>query len=403
MLFWFASLLVVSAVAQDAPPPVFDLHGADGAAGSGFVEQLQDDWSIQLGGAKPILLKGQDLVSLRRSKMPLPSYPHAEHVVFANGDRLAGNMMRLSNERLTFMAQFGKGPTQLTLPLTALAILWLAAPDGTLDTESLRRQWLAGRRTRDLIVLRNRDQIEGTLTDLEIDVIRVRGPDRKEIRLERGRVAAIVLSNDLARTLRPRGAYARAMLANGTRLSFASARIESPSQLLTGKTLFGSAVEVALDQLVALDLHQGRAVYLADLKPKLFEHTAYLGVSWPLVRDGSVAGHEMRLAGSTFDKGIGLHSESRVAYDLAGGYQWLEALVGLDDRTGRNGNVAIEVLVDDKPRDIGFKELAGLEPPRPIRVDVKGARTLTLIVRFGLRGDVQDHVDWADARLIKNK
>ena len=38
---------------------------------------------------------------------------------------------------------------------------------------------------------------------------------------------------------------------------------------------------------------------------------------------------------------------------------------------------------------------------RLVRVSVAGARELTLVVKFGGRGDVQGHVDWADAKLIK--
>jgi hypothetical protein len=58
--------------------------------------------------------------------------------------------------------------------------------------------------------------------------------------------------------------------------------------------------------------------------------------------------------------------------------------------------------VDGKPQDLGgageAPEAAG---PRPIRVNVAGARELTLIATFGRRGDVDGHVNWADARLIR--
>ena len=39
--------------------------------------------------------------------------------------------------------------------------------------------------------------------------------------------------------------------------------------------------------------------------------------------------------------------------------------------------------------------------PLPVRVDVTGAKELTLAVEFGQGGDVEDHVNWADARLIR--
>jgi hypothetical protein len=157
-----------------------------------------------------------------------------------------------------------------------------------------------------------------------------------------------------------------------------------------------------LSQIVALDLRQGCAVYLSDLKPGRYEHTSYLGVRWPYVLDGSVAGNELRLGGSTYDKGIGMHSQSRLTFDLGGGYQWFEAWVGLDDRTGRKGSVQVQVLVDGKSQNLGAaNELTGQDTPLPIRVSVAGARQLTLVVLFGRNGDVQDHVDWADAQLIR--
>jgi hypothetical protein len=58
--------------------------------------------------------------------------------------------------------------------------------------------------------------------------------------------------------------------------------------------------------------------------------------------------------------------------------------------------------VDGKPQDLGGdRELNAVNGPRHVRVDVTGARTLALLVNFGEGGDVHDHVNWADARLIK--
>ena len=90
------------------------------------------------------------------------------------------------------------------------------------------------------------------------------------------------------------------------------------------------------------------------------------------------------------------------AVGLAWGYQRFEALVGLDDQTGQGGSVRIKVLVDGKPQELGWdKELTSRDQPLPIRVGVAGAKELTLVVEFGERGSVNDHVNWADARLVK--
>jgi hypothetical protein len=123
------------------------------------------------------------------------------------------------------------------------------------------------------------------------------------------------------------------------------------------------------------------------------------------VADGSVAGRDLRLGGSTYDKGLGMHSESRLTYTLDGGYRRFEAVVGLDEQTGRGGRVRIQVLVDGRPQALGWdKELTLADGPRAVRVDLTGARELTLVVAFrnGGRGpDAQDHVNWGDARLIR--
>jgi hypothetical protein len=78
-----------------------------------------------------------------------------------------------------------------------------------------------------------------------------------------------------------------------------------------------------------------------------------------------------------------------------------EAVVGLDQQTGRSGNVQIQVLADGKPLLDPPPELAGTDAAKPLRLSLPpGVRELTLAVEFGRGGDVQDHADWGDARII---
>jgi hypothetical protein len=236
------------------------------------------------------------------------------------------------------------------------------------------------------------------------------GMDEKNVRLEidkrtidvrPDRIAAIALNTELASRRQPKVPYARLVLANGGRLCLASA--SSDGKKLTGKTLLGAAIQVKLEDVVTLTIHQGRAVYLSDLKPSKVEQTPYLDVAAPPVRDGSVKGHDLRLAGGTYDKGLGMHSACRMTYDLAGAYKRFEAVVGLDDATGREGIARVQILVDGKPQKLGLEdELTHRRGPRTVRVDVTKAKQLTLVVEFAARGDVQADVNWVDARLIKN-
>jgi hypothetical protein len=285
------------------------------------------------------------------------------------------------------------------LPLPAVALIWFAAPEGAGDAEMLRRKLIAEKRARDLVLLRNGDVLEGVLDSLDEQKVRVE-VDKKTATVSIDRVAAIALNTELAAPLRPRGVHARAVLADGARLSLASA--ECDGETLTGTTLNGARVRLPVEQLVSLDFFQGCAVYLSDLTPAKYEHTPYLDVTWPLVADGSVTRRALRLGGSVYDKGLGLHSACRVTYRLDGNYRRFEALVGLDSETGKKGSARVGVLVDGKPRDLGIKDdLTIRTAPLPVRIDVTGAKELTLVVEFGRRGDAGDHVNWAEARLIK--
>jgi hypothetical protein len=73
----------------------------------------------------------------------------------------------------------------------------------------------------------------------------------------------------------------------------------------------------------------------------------------------------------------------------------------MDAQTGRGGRANIRVLLDGKPVDIGSGEIGSNSPSRDLNVSLGEARELTLVVEFGAGGDVCDHVNWAEARVVK--
>jgi hypothetical protein len=365
---------------------------------------------VRLGGDRPILLPGDEVVSLRRQGGKLPPQPLGEQAVLSNGDRVpldpaAG--LRLGDEVLSARPleplRAAAGDV-LRLPLSRLAVLWLFAPRGADDTAMFLRGLAQGERSRDQVLLRNGDLIEGTVVSLDrAGGCKVR-VGNKVVETPCARVAAVAFSTELLARARPKGVFGHLVLANGCRLSLVSAAVDAERGRLTGKTVFGATVEVALGDVVALDLRQGRAVYLSDLTPSEYVHTPFLAVSWPFVRDGSAAGRAMLLPGGTYDKGLGMHADSRITYALNRRYDWFEAAVGLDRETGMRGRVRVEVLVDGKAQVVGpDREITAADAPLVLRIRVRGASQLTLAVRGGRFGDVQAHVNWADARLITSK
>jgi hypothetical protein len=376
------------------------VHTVGGLAATGPLEQLGDGWSVDVGGAKPGAVKAGDLISLRRVRTLLPPFPRQDFILFANGDRLPADVRLLHEEKLQVSGRLGGPPQDLFLPQSSLSLIWWAVPDGQDRVTFLRR--LAGaRRRHDTLYLRNGDSVEGTLGELDPTHVQLETAAGKKLRLERDKVAVLALSTELVRSLRPRTPYARLILANGARLSLESALLQE--RTLIGKTLFDTTVQISLDELLALNVYQGKAVYLSDRKPRRYEYSPFFGVNWPYRADASVSGRDLCLAGSTYDKGLGLHSGSRLTYDLKDGYQWFEAQVGLDDETGKLGSVRVDVLVDGKPQMAGgARELTRKTGVRHLRIPVTGARELTLVVDVGSSfPDVQGQVDWADARLLR--
>jgi len=398
-LFVLLCILTPTAIAAEDRPPNFEARTADGKSPAGELLKLGDKWDLRLGGANPADIAAGELVVLRRVAKDLPNRPAGSHLVFTNGDCVSIHRVKLEGERVVFQLN-DEGRTEWKAPLSALSVVWLTPPADLAERDKLRRRWAAEKRTRDVVHLRNGDTVEGILTSLDDSAVQL-DVDKKKVRLILENVAAVTLSTELASVPKPKGPFGRVILADGARLSLAKSACDD-GKTLTATTLYNTTVRIPLADVIALYIFQGNAVYLSDLKPSKFDWKPFGNLDWPPVADGSVSGRDLRLAGSAYDKGMGLHAESRLTYDLAGNYRWFEALVGLEELgDGKTGSARIKVLVDGKPRPLDLEELSDKTKPLPIRLDVKGAKELTLVVEFGKRGDVLARVNWIDARLLK--
>ena len=400
-IVWTLGALLASAGAvraDDAPVPVFAVRTADGKTIEGRLRELGPDWSVRLG-EDSAHMDGADVLSVRRISRPLPARSVETQLLLAGGDCVPVDRPILIGERIHFHSPHLADGKDASAPLSSVMVIWFAGT-ATERSERLRRRLAVETRKRDVVLLRNGDVLEGVLTALDEKTIAIE-VDKKPVAVDVSRTAAIALSSDLTETPRPKSVYGRVILdANGARLSLASARC-ADGATLTGTTLFGAALSVPLTKVAALDLFQGKAVYLSDLKPSRYVYLPYLDDRWEYARDGSAAGLDLRVAGSTYDKGVGLHSHSRLSYAVPKDCRRFEAMVGLDDRTGRRGSVRIRVLADGKPLNIGGeRELSAVGGPLSIGVDLAGVKELTLEVDFGRSGPVGDHVDWVDACFV---
>jgi hypothetical protein len=396
----FVCLIIATAApaAEDASV-LFEARTAEGKLPAGTLLKMDEKWAIGLGGAHPATVEDGELLVLRRTNRELPDRPAGMQVVFTNGDCVGVHEAKLEGERV--LCRLGdKNRTEFKATLSTLSLIWLAPPSEPAERDKLRRRWAAEKRARDVVRLRNGDSVEGILTGLDEAAFQIE-VDKKKVRLDLEKIAAVALSSELASAPKPKGVFGRLILADGARISLSKCEYTG-GKTLSATTLYNATLHILLDEVLALYIFQGKAVYLSDLKPVKFEWKPFGNLDWPPVADGSVSGRDLRLGGSTYDKGMGLHADSRLTYDLAGKFRRFEALVGLEEcEDGRSGTARIKVLVDGKPRPLDVEELTGKSKPLPISLDVKEAKELTLVVEFGRRGDVLARVNWIDARLIK--
>jgi len=394
-------LLLLPLLFGAEPAPEFRVYSTVKEPAVGAIQKMEKDRTVQLRSNDELSIPGVELVSLRQTHATLPATPSGAHVVFANGDKLPGRVTTISNGKVNFRMQVAADSTaanesaDLAIPLSALAVIWLVPPPESLPPAVAKL--LQERRRQDVVLMNNGDWRQGTVDSASKDG-KLRLKEKNAIQeIDVIHVTAIALNTDLARTLKPRGAYPRVVLRNGCRLSLLSAT--GDDRVLAGRTLFAADISLPWREIAAFDVLQGPAAYLSDLKPKSYSHTPFLGVAWPYMNDRSVSGGELRLGGNSYDKGVGLHSECRISYALDGAFRRFESIVGLDDHGGRGGNVRIRVFVDGQEKAGG--ELNSGGQPRALAIDLTQAKDLTLVVEFGSGGDVCDHVNWADARLIK--
>lgn len=114
-------------------------------------------------------------------------------------------------------------------------------------------------------------------------------------------------------------------------------------------------------------------------------------------RDANLKGSSLRIAGETFDQGVGTHSFSRIFVHLGGKADRFKASVGMDDSAGGEGSVEFRIVGDGNVLWLSGVMRKG-EVAKPVDIDVSRVDYLTLEVTDGGDGIHGDAADWADAR-----
>jgi NPCBM/NEW2 domain len=347
-------------------------------------------------------------IELRREGQTLPALLNRNFALLTNGDRIplepAASVLLQDGRLLLRCAKTLPGAPEKAVSLYAphVAVLFWSLPDGIDDADSLIAKIQREVRKRDVIYLKNGDRIEGTIAAMTDKTGCVSVNEGRNTATPWANIAGIAWNTDRQARLRTKKSYFRVVLDGGARVNFLDLRFDEKTLRWLGTTQFGTSLDMPESAVLAIDERQGQAVDLSDLTYTRYEHRPYLGASWPLVLDAGVTGHPLSLAGNAFEKGLGTHASCSVSYKLEAQYQRFDSIVGIDPERAPRGRARIALEIDGKRIDLNAgKEMTARDAPLQIRLDVRGVRTLKLIVETGSFGDVQAEVNWAKARLIK--
>lgn len=384
--------------AEPNPLRQVKLDHRDGRTIAGSMAGLEKGTLI-LEGADPPRIPTKSLIRLQYLNRRAEPGAAEPLVLLTDNCQLAVRAVSTGDETLNVRWSRYATWNELQLPLESIRGIVFNRPETPEADARLYRQ-LAGHRERhDLLILTNGDTLTGEFVSLDEHRISLQTASGKSD-VERTGVRAIAFNASLTNIEKLDGEGALLTLTDGSFFRMRDFKL-APLERLDCNLLSGGNFAFPTLAIVSIRFLGGCATYLSDLEPVSYRFTPYLNLEWPLELDRNVRGGPLRLRGEWWPKGLGMHSRCEVTYKLDGQYRRFQTTLGIDDDTQGKGSARFEVIVDGKSA-FASEEITGTTAPLSLeKVEVTGAKRLTLRVDYGLMGDIQDHADWCDALLVK--
>jgi hypothetical protein len=304
---------------------------------------------------------------------------------------------------------------RIEVPISRVRGVVFDAPVDALDRDRLLDRIRASQGFSDQLILENGEVASGALQGLRgaggdggsREPLLLFAAEGRDLEISLDRAVAVIFNPALAEE--PETAGKRVMLGfdDGSLLNVASVKKNGLYTQLSLSCDVDLDVDPYLirDELTCFFSVTDRVRYLSDIESLNYKHIPMLETGWPLARDRSTADGRLRWHERVYLKGLGMHSASTVACNLNGAYRQFQAELAIDAHSGLQGSVVFRVFLYERSgeRRLAFESpvVRGGDAPIAIRLDVSAARAMALIVDFAERGDVLDHANWLQARLIK--
>ena len=76
-----------------------------------------------------------------------------------------------------------------------------------------------------------------------------------------------------------------------------------------------------VSQIGEIRFRSDRVLFLSELKPAEYVFEPFAVTPWPYRVDRSAANRPLQIGDEAFDRGIGMHSQARLSFDLPPGFR----------------------------------------------------------------------------------
>jgi NPCBM/NEW2 domain len=349
---------------------------------------------VMADDSSPQLIKWDQVLELDPATDP-PTVPGGDFLVYLNdGDCLAGQPTSIANDGVAWQNNL-LGDLNLSEDGVNSIVRSGAIAPG-----------LDQARQTDAVRLTNGDSTAGVLDGLQSGSVAIRpaGSD-SDAQISLDKVAAILLASPAMQA--NSNDAVRVWLADGSDLTVPLNELTQSSDGKLVVPLGGKQTKsVDFSSIARLEQINGPVCWLTSLTPTQIDYRPYLEENFPPRFDHPVAEPRVTIRQKypRFRHGIGVHSYTKLTFDVPDGFRAFRTQFAIDSIPGcdmTKADVTVRIIVDQKVVDqFPHVRFGGIAPP--VVVDVTSAKSISLEVDYGDNLDAQDRFVWLDPAFLRN-
>lgn len=341
-------------------------------------------------------LKLNQLREIRTLGETPPVAPRSVVVELVGQGRLYAESITVSEDRCLIRGH-GMNAEPLSLPLELVTGIQLLPKLITNEVHST----FNSQRNNDRLLLRIDDSTEtlnGLLESLDEKTVKFIW-NNKSRSIPRESLIAISLASAIEAESKDRNCLVR-FFDNGSTIRAKLHRLRG--DVLELEVARNLVIQTELRLVQCISIRSELLQFVSDLSPASSEHKPIVTFHRPFQKDRNVSGGLLTLSYpsiKTFEKGIGVASNSLLTYRLNKQFQVLCTTIGIDQETAGRGNCIFVVRGDDK--ELARVSKRGTDLAEKLHLNMEGIQILELIVEAGDDLDLADHANWCDLCLIR--